>query len=79
MSEIHISDPTIAPLRPSCKLVYLVLDLHGPCTPSEVRVRTQLPDSTARDALDDLVDEGLAEKTRASSDPRKVEYDIRAK
>mgnify|MGYP000389055352 CR=1 FL=1 len=78
MTEINISDPDVAPLRPSAKLVYLVLDGHGPCSLSEIRARTQLPDTTAREALADLQDRGVVDKRAVLGDARCRQYAIRA-
>ena len=78
MTEINISDPDVAPLRPSAKLVYLVLDRHGPCPLSEIRARTQLPDTTAREALEDLRNRDVVEQEHALDDARCRRYGIRA-
>ncbi|GGO01720.1 MarR family transcriptional regulator [Haloarcula pellucida] len=75
MTGINISDPDVAPLRPSAKLVYLVLDAHGPCDLTEIRSRTQLPDTTAREALDDLVDCDLVDERPVLNDVRCRQYD----
>jgi len=78
MTDINISDPDVAPLRPSAKLVYIVLDQHGPCSLSELRSRTQLPDTTAREALDDLRTRGLVNREPDLGDTRCRRYGIRA-
>ncbi|MFC6973632.1 helix-turn-helix domain-containing protein [Halomicroarcula sp. GCM10025709] len=72
---INITDPDIAPLRPSAKLIYLVLEAHGPCDLTEIRTRTQLPDTTAREALEDLVERGLVDKDHVPGDTRCRQYD----
>jgi len=74
-TEINIDDPTVAPLPPSCKLVYLALEAYGPAPLSTIRARTTLADRTAREALDTLVEEGVATRDWATDgDARQSRY-----
>lgn len=49
----------IADLPPSAKLVHYTLQADGSLTLQAIRDRTKLPDQTARDAIDQLQDQGL--------------------
>lgn len=63
---------------PAAKLVYIVLEQHGrELSIADISERTFLPESTARSALGDLVDDGLVEKTTDLSDARKRCYKVR--
>lgn len=80
MSETHPPDFHVdarcADLPPAATLVYVVLQLAGPCSQAEIRTRAALADGTARAALEDLQDAGLVDK-QPSTDGRSPRYRIR--
>lgn len=69
---VNVTNPELASQRPSCILVYVCLDNHGPCDLAELQFRTSLAESTTRDAVNDLLDAGIIDQTPTSTRP---EYD----
>jgi len=62
MTSLTIDSDRVRDLPPSAKLVYLVLQDAGPLTQADIVEATALPDRTARDALDVLVEVKVVEK-----------------
>jgi predicted ArsR family transcriptional regulator len=59
---LKIETEAVRELPPSAKLVYLVLQEAGPLTQADIVDYTGLPERTARDALDVLLNAGVVDK-----------------
>lgn len=62
-------------LSPSAKLVFKVLELDAPQTPSQIAEQSRLPARTVRHALSALEEQGLVEQRISFRDARKRLYE----
>lgn len=77
MSKSHLAPDDVADLRslrPSARLVYIVLEIDGELDQGELVDRTFLSSRSVRRAVDDLEDEGLIEERVSAEDARRRLY-----
>lgn len=70
------ADTGFEDMPPSAKLVAKVIDHEGAMDAGEISDAARLPQSTTRNALKRLVDEGVVDVSVASGDGRRLVYSI---